>query len=309
MTPLSRREFLAVTATAATLVPGLLRAANIPDGDIDAHSHIWTQDVARYPLAAGQTVQDLAPASFTAEQLLDLAGKNGVSRVVLIQHKPYHGLDNSYITDSIAKYPGHFSGVACVDAESAHPEQDMQSLSKLGMRGFRIRPGEGGAKTWADSSGMQAMWKHAGEAGLAMCPLINPEDLPMVQRMCELHGDTNVVIDHFARIGIDGQMREADINALCDLARFSKVHVKISAYYALGKKQPPHTELIPMIRRLIDAYGVERLMWASDAPYQTVEPNNYAASLALVRDHLDFLSADDRKWLLRGTAENVFFGK
>jgi hypothetical protein len=30
-------------------------------------------------------------------------------------------------------------------------------------------------------------------------------------------------------------------------------------------------------------------------------------SLALLRDHLDFLSPDDRDWLLFRTAERVFF--
>ena len=37
---------------------------------IDAHSHIWTPDVAHYPLAAGFTVADMKPPSFTAEELL-----------------------------------------------------------------------------------------------------------------------------------------------------------------------------------------------------------------------------------------------
>jgi hypothetical protein len=35
--------------------------------------------------------------------------------------------------------------------------------------------------------------------------------------------------------------------------------------------------------------------------------HNYADSIALVRDRLDFLSAGDRDWLLRKTAEKVFF--
>jgi predicted TIM-barrel fold metal-dependent hydrolase len=296
---------IATLSTTASLLQG--GEVSPPAGDIDAHSHIWTRDLEKYPLANGQTVEALAPASFTAEELLELAGKNGVSRVVLIQHKPYHGLDNSYITDSIAKFPGRFSGVACIAAEGPRPQEDMKSLAEKGMKGFRIRPGEGGTDNWADSPGMNSMWKYAGEAGLSICPLINPVDLPMVREMCERYKETSVVIDHFARIGIDGEVRESDLNLLCSLAKYPRVHVKISAFYALGKKQPPHTELIPMIRRLCDVYGVERLMWASDAPYQTVEPNTYADSLRLVREQLDFLSAEDRQHLLKKTAEKVFF--
>ena len=46
---------------------------------IDAHSHIWTPDVAHYPLAAGFKVSDMQPPSFTAQELLaqrDFIGKH-----------------------------------------------------------------------------------------------------------------------------------------------------------------------------------------------------------------------------------------
>ena len=279
-----------------------------PAGWIDAHSHIWTRDVAKYPLAGKQTVDDLQPGSFTAEELLELAGKNGVGRVVLIQHKPYHGLDNSYITDSIAKFPGRFSGVACIEADQAHPEHDMDRLYKLGMRGFRIRPGEGGQDLWKDSAGMCVMWDHAAHQGSAICPLIGPEDLPQVVEMCTKYPDTRVVIDHFSRIGMAGPMHEAQVKSLIDIAKHKHTHVKISAFYALGEKRPPHTELIPMIKRLIEAYGTQRLMWGSDSPYQIVAPNTYEDSVKLLTARCDFLSANDREQLLRGTAEAVFFG-
>ena len=105
----------------------------------------------------------------------------------------------------------------------------------------------------------------------------------------------------------DGTIRDADVAKLCDLAKHKTVHVKLSAYYALGKKQPPHEELLPMIRRVLDAYGPERCMWASDSPYQVEPPNTYQASIELIRDRLTGISDGDRQWLLRKTAEKVFF--
>src|SRR5262245_14842671 len=191
----SRRRFLQDTcaALACAAVSGRVltegqamagAADPKPEGDIDAHSHIWTRDVEHYPLAKGQTLDDLKPASFTAEELLALARPLGVGRVVLIQHKPYHGLDNSYITDSIAKYPGVFSAVACIDAEGASPDADMVTLKNKGVRGFRILASEGGASRWSHSKGMRTMWETGAKEGLAMCPLINPNELPLVDEMC-----------------------------------------------------------------------------------------------------------------------------
>jgi L-fuconolactonase len=309
---LSRRECLGLLASSALVtLPGTASAqdANPMPGWIDAHSHIWTSEVAKYPLAGNQTADDLKPRDFTDEQLIAEGRPHGVTRFVLIQHKPYHGVDNSYIMDAIARHPGVFSAVACIAAETARPQDEMDRLAKAGVRGFRIRPGEGGTPEWKDSPGMTAMWRRAGETGLAICPLINPQDLAAVDGICERFPDTHVVVDHFARVGIDGTIREEDLQALLRLARHKQTNVKVSAFYALGKKQPPYTDLLPMVRRLLDAFGPERLMWATDCPYQLGPGHSYGDSIALIRDRADFLSPADREWLLRKTAERVFFGE
>ena len=186
----------------------------------------------------------------------------------------------------------------------------MTKLLTQGVTGFRITPfirKEEERAKWLETPGMNEMWKTGARTRQAMCLLIDAADLPATDRMCERHPDTPVVIDHFARIGVDGQIRDSDVANLCRLARHKHAHVKISAFYALGKKKPPHDELIPMIKRLFEAFGPERLMWASDSPYQIEGENNYKASISLVRDRLDFTSKEDREWLLRKTAEKVFF--
>jgi predicted TIM-barrel fold metal-dependent hydrolase len=103
-------------------------------------------------------------------------------------------------------------------------------------------------------------------------------------------------------------VRDSDVDRLCRLARHKNTHVKVSAFYALGQKKSPYTDLAPMIRRLRDAFGADRLMWATDCPYQVQQGHTYVDSIELIRSRLDFLSPEDRQWLLRKTAERVFFG-
>jgi predicted TIM-barrel fold metal-dependent hydrolase len=141
-----------------------------------------------------------------------------------------------------------------------------------------------------------------------MCCLIDAVDLPGVAKMCERNPDTVVVIDHLARIGASGTIRDEDVQQLCSLAKYKNTYVKVSAFYALGKKKPPYLDLIPLIRQVYDAFGPQRLMWASDCPYQVAEGHNYHDSIALVRDRIDFLKEDEKQWLLRKTAEKVYFG-
>ena len=83
--------------------------------------------------------------------------------------------------------------------------------------------------------------------------------------------------------------------------------VKVSAFYALGLKQPPHDDLAPLIRQVYESFGPERLMWASDCPYQVGGQHTYKDSVDLVRERLDFLSRSDRDQILGRTAQKFFF--
>ena len=65
-------------------------------------------------------------------------------------------------------------------------------------------------------------------------------------------------------------------------------------------------DLVALIKRLHEAFGPKRLMWASDCPFQTVG-ETYEDSISLVRDRLDFVTAEDKEWMLRRTAEESFF--
>lgn len=302
----TRRDFLLTAASTAAMsaLPRSVRAA--VDGDIDAHVHVWTPDVAKYPLAEGFEVSQMKPASFTPEELFAHTQPNGVGRIVLIQMS-YYRYDNRYMLDTMARFPGVFSGVAIVDEAASDPGAAMRDLAAKGVRGFRINPGRTAVDAWIGSAGMAEMWGTAADEGLAICPLIGPEALPAIGKMCERFPKTRVVIDHFARIGADGVIRGEQLDALARLADHAHVHVKTSAFYALGKKQPPYTDLGPMIRRMRDAYGAERLMWASDCPYQVGPGQSYGDAIRLVREGLDFLSAPERSAILHDTAERVFF--
>jgi len=308
--PIVHRRRLLQAATFATTLGPLASWAAKPEkpmGYIDAHSHIWTRDVKRFPLAQGKTVADLAPPSFTDDELLKVARPAGVDRVVLIAHSIYYAFDNSYLIAAAKRRPETFRVVAMIDDAGPKPGQQMRDLLPQHVTGFRITPRRRGREKWLDNPGMRSMWKTAAETRQAMCCLINPEDLPAVDTMCAQNPETPVVIDHFGRVGIDGTIREQDLRTLCRLARHPQVHVKISAYYALGKKKPPYRDLLPMIKRVYEAYGADRLMWASDSPYQVVDGHSYQASVDLVANAIDFVTAEERAALLGKTAERVYY--
>ena len=273
---------------------------------IDAHCHIWTPDTEKYPLAPGHRRANMEPASFTREELLAEMKAVDISRTVLIQMS-FYGYDNSYMLDAIETYPDKFRGVAVIEQDHGDPQPLMLELKQKGVTGFRIYPKDRNFATWLSSDTMQSMWRVGGKQRLNMCCLMDPHGLPALDRMCRMHPETPVVIDHICRIGVTGEFPAADVQALCDMARHPQVTVKVSAFYALGKKMPPYTDIIPTIEKLLAAFGRERLMWASDGPYQMQPPNSCKASIDLIRSGMPSLSDDDKAWLLEKTAQKVFF--
>lgn len=303
--PSTRRTFLRSTALAALASAGHAAADDAAPGYIDAHVHVWTPDTQRFPLAKDAKKEDMDPPSFTPEELFAYSRPQGVSRIVLIQMS-FYKYDNRYMIDMMEKHQGVFSGVGIVDHTQASPDNFMRLLAQQGVRGFRIYTSKAQAAAWGE--GMTTMWMCAADEGHTMCLLADPDALPAVEKMCTKLPKTRVVIDHFARIGGKGGVNEADLDNLCRLAKFKNVYVKTSAFYALGAKKPPYTDLGPMIRKLRDAFGAQRLMWASDCPFQVQGDHTYKDSIDLIREKLDFLTAEDKSWMLRKTAEKVFFG-
>lgn len=309
----SRRQFLATSLSAASgaLGASLLSQCAAPanheagHGYIDAHVHVWSADTQRYPISPDPKLRkDRNVPSFTPEELFAHCKPEGVNRVVLIQMSFYTD-DNRYLLDTIERYHGAFRGVAIVDENKPGVCETMKALRGRGVRGFRVYASREQVAAWGD--GMKKMWSCAADHDLAVCLLADPESLPTIGRWCAQYTKTRVVIDHFARIGMKHPPQTHDVENLCRFAQFSHTHVKTSAFYALGKKKAPYLDLAPLIRSLRDSYGASRLMWASDCPFQVQEGHTYHNSIALIRDRLDFLTPDDKAWMLRKTAEKVFF--
>ena len=272
---------------------------------IDAHVHVWTDDYQRFPFAEERTQGSAVPLAFLPADILRAANPRGVDRVVLVQSQCYE-TDNSYMVHVMEEHRGVFAGIGIVDSTVSEPDIEMVRLKEQGVRGFRVHQGQP-AESWLDGPGFERMFRAGAEHELAICPLLDPEALPALERQCARFAETPVIIDHLARIGVDGEFRADDVSSLCALARFPKVMVKVSAFYALGGKQPPYEDLGPLIRQVVDSFGAERLMWASDCPYQVAGQHTYKDSVSLISERLDFLSDSDRDQILRRTAERFFF--
>ena len=313
----SRRQWLAASA-------GTLAACNTPEpkpeaavaesaiegGVIDAHVHVWTPDTAAYPISSVFEKADMNPPSFTPEELFAQCRPFGVDRINLIQMSFYRD-DHRYMLDAMARYPETFAGTGLltdIALEGARPVERMGELADRGLRAFRIvgRSAAEGAR-WMEHPSYAALFALASERRLILSFLVNPADLSEIDRLCSRFPEAPVIIDHLARIRAGSDTLAEDTEALLRLGEHPHVFVKVGAFYALSADGPPYLDLLPLVRQVVSAFGAERCMWESDSPFQVQSPHSYTASVALIRDHADFLSQQARRQILTKTAESLLF--
>ena len=295
--PYSRRAFVA--SIAATASSGLLAQAAEPQPTtIDSHVHVWTSD-PRFPFAAGANVPVGIDA--TVETLLKHVDANHVARTVLIQVSHYR-TDNRYLVDCLKRFPRRFSGVCRVDPERPDAPDKLTYWTEQGCHGVRLSPAADASGDWIRGPLMPALWKRCEQLRVPMTLLLTAARLHDVAPLIEQHPELTVVIDHMADCPIDDP---AALAKLLALARYPRVFVKITHLWSLSRQQHPFADTYAMVARVRDAFGSQRIMGGTDWPIKP-ELASYEQRLAIYRQELPFLNAQERADVLSRTAERVW---
>lgn len=296
---LSRRQFLAAS-TALPLACALRPVfAAIPSPlMIDSHVHVWKTD-PRYPYAKDRKTP---PQDFTAEMLLDLMAANGVARTVIVQVIHYRW-DNRYLADVLRQYPDKFQGICRVNPEDpAAPEHLARLTTEDGFRGVRLSPSDKADGDWIRGPLMKLLWRQAADLKVPMTILAAPSRMPDLITWIEQNPELTVVIDHMA----DSPLNQPDeLNKLLALARYPHVYVKISHMWSLSQQPYPYSDAARQVKQVFDAFGPQRLMWGTDWPI-CLNKLSYAQAVALYRDHLAWLSPQDRQQILYKTVQDIW---
>lgn len=291
MPKMTRRTLLKFAAAAG------LPAQSVGYRIVDSHVHVWKHD-PKYPFASGANV----PArDATPEMLLALMKANGVSKTVIIQviHYKY---DNRYVADVLKQYPGVFRGVCRVDPLDPAAPDHLSSWTEQGFHGVRISPAADVSGDWIRGPLMPPLWKRCLDLKIPMTVLAPITRMTDVVPLMDRTPDLTLVIDHMADCPID---QPAQLEKLIALRRYPNVFVKISHTWSISKQTYPWLDAQHYVKRLYDAFGPQRLMWATDWPILETW-TTYDKALTVVQDKMPFLNADDKQWLLDKTVGRVW---
>lgn len=269
----------------------------------DPHVHIWRRKFEQFVVDTGRSGVD-----DQVNLVLHLMDQHGVSRACVIAANSDAEPDNNeFVADLCSRQSGRFVMMSEIDLRSdrrdALLERTISEWSACGLR-YGVPPDDS-PEAWSGSS-HEDFWSRANEAGLKIALNIAADQVQKLAPLVERYQRIVWILDHMARPRFD--MPEEEYRPVTDLAVFENVYVKISGFYAFTQNSDefPYADLHPFVVRLRDAYGPERLMWASDTS-PVLDYGSYGQTYACLK-HISALSPTDLEWILGRTARKLFDG-
>jgi predicted TIM-barrel fold metal-dependent hydrolase len=279
---------------------------------IDVHMHVWSDEPARFPFAHPYD-RKFVPPKIPAS--LDLVVKemdeHGIRHCVLVQTIS-HGWDNRYLVHCLKAQPKRFRGQGLIDPTDPQVAQKLEFwMREHGLAGVRFSPMYyQGKDAWLNAAASYPLWEKATELGAVFNFFIASEQLPKLEDMVRRYPKVKVVVDHLARVDLTVADPEPEIKKLLALARYPNVWVKVSELNILSpSKKYPYRDAYPLVKKVCDAFGPDRLLWGTGFPGPTraqADRPTLEQELALIQKEIPFFTAADRTKILGLNAAKVW---
>ncbi len=268
---------------------------------VDTHTHVVSSDHERYPLSprklSGTWYLD-APAS--AAELVAAMDKSGVDQAILVQGVGAYSFDNRYAADAAMANSRRFTAACCIDVEA---ENALEMLSYWidgrGMTGIRLFALASEGPSWLIDPRTDPVWERATELAAHIIVTILPRQLDELDHTLARFPETPVSLDHCAFALAEPETA----TRLFELARHPNLHLKVSTHVLDDAARQEGSARL-MVRRLVDEFGAERLMWGSD--YCQTHDRSYAELVAFAREAFGGLTPAERTACFSGTARRLW---
>ena len=235
---------------------------------IEWNQHIFHPDEERFPLherAVYRPNLSKKPPDPLAVYMEHMAAE-GIDRAVLVHPEPY-GDDHRLILDCLEREPERFVGTTLLYPSDDDAPQRLGELvasePRLISTRFHAHRGKEQYLHDFDEKGVRALWSKAVDLGLIIELHIGPDYAEQVARVLRDIPDSVVLIDHLAEPHMGSPVEFAHV---LDLAHFDNVYMKLSGLGHFAKDEPLYESAIPFTRRVIDAFGPQRMVWGADTP-------------------------------------------
>ncbi len=223
---------------------------------------------------------------------------SGVDRAVLVQAVGAYSFDNAYAADAGRARPDRFVSAACIDPLAEKPFDAVEYwVRERGMQGLRVFAVSRTDETWLADPRTFPVWERALALGAHLIVTIMNHQLPHLHRFLDAFRDAPISLDHCA---FPDPAAPASLFAL---ARYPNLRLKVTTH-VLDAATLHDGDALPFLRKLVETFGAERLMWGSD--YSQTHDRSYAELVALANRAFDGLPENERVACLGGTAARIW---
>lgn len=274
---------------------------------VDAHQHFWDPSRREYPWM-GEAHGPVRRA-FGPEDLRPELARNGIDRTVLVQclsslDETREYLATAAATDFIAGVVGWIDLTAPDAADTLAELRAGPHGRKL--VGIRHQVHDEPDPEWLLRSDVQRGLRAVEAAGLAYDLLVRPRELPAALETARRFPGLRLVVDHLAKPPIRSGEIEPWATLMAPFRELPHVACKVSGMITeadWATWQP--NDLVPYVRRVLDWFGEDRLMFGSDWP-PCLLAGSYDAVAAAARHALGDLSPASGEGFWGGNAVRFY---
>jgi predicted TIM-barrel fold metal-dependent hydrolase len=226
---------------------------------IDCHAHVI--DPANFPYGKDVAYKPGGQEVGTTAQFVEVMKCHGVRHALLVQPNSGYGNDNSCMLDAIAKGEGRFKGIAIVDLDA--DAATLKGLKSRGVIGAAVNPTFHGNDYYRRADGLI---KRLADLDMFLNLQVENDQFLMFAPWIE-NIPVKVLIDHTGRPTPTAGLAQPAFAAILRLASTGRVSVKISGYLKFARRPYPFEDCWPFVRAIVDAFTLDRCMWASDWPF------------------------------------------
>ena len=242
---------------------------------IDTHCHIF--DPVRFPYAPDVPYRPAGQEMGSADLFAHTMDAYSLRHALLVGPNSGYGLDNRCLLDALARYPDRFKGIAVV-SNSASAEE-LAVLQTGGVVGVAFNMALYGTAHYND---IAPLLQRLATLGMLANVQVQHDQLSEVLPLL-LDSGVRVLIDHCGRPDAGQGVGQRGFQALLALGRAGRVAnsatgsaadkaspralVKLSGYAKFSAQPFPWTDTRPYVDALLDAFGPEGCLWASDWPF------------------------------------------
>jgi predicted TIM-barrel fold metal-dependent hydrolase len=275
---------------------------------IDAHCHVISDDLTRYPRSpiGGKQSEWAESRPVTGDGMAARMDEAGIQRSVLVQATTAYGYDNSYVLDSTARRPGRFVAVGTFDPLRPDAASALEAATgDGGLAGVRLFtsgstvPVQG---EWFAAPEAYAFWEKAGELDVPVClqMRLGPATKQLHEVLDRFPG-VRVLLDHIGYPAIAASPPDAGAE-VAELARHANLYLKLT-HRNLERLRDAGKEAAGFLEPVIEAFGAGRIAWGSNCP---AAEQSLPELVRLAEEVLADLPEEARKDIFAGTARRLY---